>query len=222
MDFSPLGHFDPAAQIDAKLLAAAYAFGEKLPAVPAGLIERCYLHWAVAPFGCTFGDYNAMANFAGGAWELQLTHDPRDNAPGLNNNAEASHTYMRNTGAVGIAIAGMDGASTHDFGPDGVTLAGLEYLCAGAAALAKAYGIDVAGTSTKAPYANEPTILTHAEAGDRVGSPAQYAAYGPRSSFERWDLLSFVPIPEGLSFTDSSICGNALRARIHAYKVALK
>jgi hypothetical protein len=224
MAFSPLGRFNASAPLDPKIIAAGKAFCESLPGVPSGLLKRIYLHWAVAPFGCTFADYNVMADCKGGAWLLKISHDPRDNAPGLNNNAEASHTYHRNTGAVGIALAGMDGATEEDFGPDGVTLAGLEYLCVGAAALASRYGIDVAGTTTESPYANEPTILTHAEAADRPGKPAQYEKYGPASTCERWDLASFVPLPHGVSVNGQTAteCGNALRARIHAYKVALQ
>jgi len=222
MSFNPLGSFDAAAPLNPKIVAAAHALVAQLADVPAGGLWRCYLHWAVAPFGCTFEDYNVMANYVAGEWELEITNSPANNAPGLTAAAEASHTYMRNTGAVGIAIAGMDGATTTNFGPDGVTVAGIEYLCAGAAALCAKYGIDASGTSTKSPYANEHNILTHAEAGDAVGSPAQYSAYGPAGDVERWDLASLVPVPSGVTLVSIyHQVGDALRARVHAYKIAL-
>jgi hypothetical protein len=221
--WSPLGAFDPHAPVNPKILAKARALRDALPIVPAGLLKRCYLHWTVAPLGMCFADYNGEARYENGEWVLTITHDPRDNAPGLNDNAPASHTWLRNTGALGVAITGMDGpdVNPHDFGSDPVTVMGLTHLCAAAAAFCARYGIDTLGTSTDAPYADEPNIMTHAEAGDHVGSPAQYDAYGPASTFERWDLLCFSAVPQGVHFTDASICGNALRAMVHAYKAAL-
>jgi hypothetical protein len=223
--FDPLGHFNLNAPVDPKILAKAKALFESLPEIPSGLIARCYLHWTVGPLGMCFADYNAEALYTGSDWALKITHDPRDNAPGLNGNAEASHTYMRNTGAVGIAITGMDGADPNDFGPDGVTVTGLTHLCAAGAAFAKKYGIDTLGLSSGSPYGGEPNILTHAEAANRCGNPFQYSAYGPApiGDVERWDLSIFQPLPEGVALTNdmANTCGNALRQMTHAYKVAL-
>ena len=149
MTFNPLGNFNPSAPIDAGVLQKAKAVAASLPAVPNGALSRLYLHWTVAPFGCTFGDYNGEADFENGNWKMVVTHDPRDNAAGLTINPAASHTWHRNTGAVGVSIAGMTGATEHNFGPDAVTLTGLEHLCACAAAFASRYGIDALGAVTQ-------------------------------------------------------------------------
>src|ERR1700685_4524007 len=103
MGFSPLGNFKADAPVQEEVVEAAKNFVAALPVIPAGLITRIYLHWCVAPLDAEFVDYNAEAEFADGKHFLHITHDPRDNAPGLNNNSEASHTWNRNTGALGIA-----------------------------------------------------------------------------------------------------------------------
>jgi hypothetical protein len=223
MTFNPLGRFDTKAPLVAAAIAEARAFAAKLPAVPRGAIDRIYGHWTVGHYNQNFGDYNGAVRFDGKRFHLDVVGDPRDNAIGVNGNEPHPHTFHRNTGAFGFATDDMAGATEHDFGPEPLTVMTLEYLCAGVAAVARAYGIDLSGTSTRSPFAGEPTFLTHAEAADRPGSPAQYAPYGPGSTSERWDLASFVPFPAGLSATGATakICGDALRARAHAYKAAL-
>ncbi len=225
MAFNPLGNFDPAAPLNADALAEARAFLAKLPDVPAGALERIYAHWSVGHYNQDFDDYNAAVRYDGQHFHLDICGDPRDNAIGVNNNPTHSHTYMRNTGAFGISTDDMAGATEHDFGPEPVTLMALEFLCAGIAAAARKYGVDVSGTSARAPYAGEPTMLTHAEAANRVGNPVQYSAYGPKpiGDVERWDLASFVATPDGvdISADTATTCGDALRTRTHAYKVAL-
>lgn len=224
MTFSPLGRFNPAAPLNAAALAEARAFAAKLPSVPHGAIDRIYGHWTVGHYNQDFNDYNGAVRYDGKAFHLDVVGDPRDNAIGVNDNTPHYHTYERNTGSFGISTDDMAGADEHNFGSEPVTVMTLEFLCAGVAAVAKKYEIDLAGTSTRSPYAGEPTFLTHAEAADRPGSPAQYPPYGPGSTSERWDLASFVAFPAGLSATAATakICGDALRARAHAYKAALR
>lgn len=222
--FNPLGNFNVHAPIAEEALSAAKAFRSQVPSIPKGLLSRVYLHWSVEGYGACDGQYNFVVDLRDGKWTLLLAHDPRDNAPGLNSNSEASHTWHRNTGAVGIAINGMDGAGEHDFGPDAVQVHELEYLCALAALVCVTYGIDSNGTvadgSTHADNNGNPVntrgehnILTHGEC-------AVIDAYPD----ERWDLGSFVSLPEGVNLTPAmrSACGDALRARIHEYAVALK
>ena len=222
--WNPLGNFNPDADVIPEVLAAAKAFAATLPSVPAGDLKRGYFHWTVAPMGMCFADYNFEALIENGKWSLKMTHDPRDNAPGVDDNAVASHTYMRNTGAIGIAITGMDGAGVgiHNFGSDPVTVMGLTYLCAGMAAACYKYGIDVNGLSSGSPYGGEPNLLTHAEAANRPGNPKQYDNYFVTG--ERWDLASFQPLPAGVDLTAemATVCGNALRALTHKYKLALE
>jgi hypothetical protein len=223
MGFNPLGNFNPNAPVSDVVIAAAKTFRATLPSIPDGLISRLYLHWSVAGLCAEFPDYNAEKEFVDGQHILKITHDPRDNAPGLNNNQMASHTWHRNTGALGIAITGMDGANVHNFGPDPVTVAGLEYLCAGAAALCLQYGLDANGTvltgsthldnnGNTVNTAGEPIILTHAECAVLDAYPT-----------ERWDLGSLCPLPDGVDLTPEmrTQCGNALRQRVHTLKLAL-
>lgn len=223
--FNPLGSFDPNAPLALDALQAAREFKATLPAVPRGLLNRLYLHWAVEAFGCLDGAYNFEIDLEGGHWVMKMTHNPQDNAPGMNNHAEAWHTWHRNTGAIGIAIAGMDGASTHNFGADGVQMHELEYLCALAALCAVQYGIDTAGI-VPAPgvthvdnvggnvnTTGEHVILTHGECAVIDSYPT-----------ERWDLGSLVSLTDGVSLTPEmrTLCGNALRERIHRYALVLK
>ena len=230
MAFNPLGNFDPSAAVNPVVLAKAKTLLAALPAVPAGSLSRLYLHWTVAAFGCTFGDYNGEADFENGNWTMLVTHDPRDNAVGVNNNPPAEHTWHRNTGAVGVSIAGMSGATEQNFGPDAVTLTGLEHLCAAAAAFATRYGVDALGTvqqgethvddnGNQVNTAGEHTILTHAECATIDG----YLCGFTSDPDCRWDLGSLVALPAGSSLSKDMVaqCGDALRQRVHAYKAAL-
>jgi hypothetical protein len=167
-------NFPADAPLDPNILADIKTFEGQLPDIAPGLITRGYFHWAVAPFGHEFADYNAMVDLKGGKWVLVITHDPRDNAPGLSNNAVASHTWHRNTGALGVSIAGMDGATVSNFGPDPVELHELHYLCGAMAAICKKYGIDALGkvvhgsvhvddNGNAVDTTGEYNLLTHAE-----------------------------------------------------------
>jgi hypothetical protein len=224
MPFNPLGAFDPEAPLNDGALDAARHYLDELPAVPAGSLRRIYGHWTVGHFGQDFTDYNGSVSFDGEHFHLNIPHDPSDNAIGVNDNEPAFHTFHRNMGAFGIATDNMVFANTHDFGPEPLTMLALEYLCAGIAAVGSKYDIDLSGVSQGGPFAGEPNFLTHAEAADRPGNPAQYSAYGPATTFERWDLALFTPLPQGVPFDPAftSRCGDALRQRAHLYKAALQ
>lgn len=219
--FNPLGSFDSLSPLNSSALAEAELYYGRLPTCPPNTIRRIYGHWTVGHRDQDFPDYNGSVAFDGAHFHLHIPHDPRDNAIGVNNNTPASHTYHRNTGAFGIATDDMVFATTHDFGTEGVTMMTIEYFCAGIAAVAKKYDIDLQGKVHGGAYSGEPTFFTHAEAADHSGAPSQYEAYGPATTFERWDFLTFVPIPQGVTFTNSSICGNALRTRAQNYKLKL-
>jgi len=216
MNFSPLGRFDANAPIAPSLLVTARAFAKSLPHLPDGsFFERGYLHWTVAAFGCLFGDYDAEADYEHGVWTLRLPGNVLGNARG-ERATESAHTWHRNAHAFGIALAGMDGATETNFGDHGVTLAGIDMMLAGAAAVSIAYGIDATGTvDGYDAYSNpviEPTWMTHAE-----------AAVVDKYSSERWDFATLVALPPGTSLAESyaKTVGDAFRARIHAIKLAL-
>jgi hypothetical protein len=225
----PLGNFWPQADADPKILAAAKKLVSELPTLPAGDISRAYLHWSVAGACTEFPDYNVMVVYNNGEHEMVITHSPRDNAVStFSEDGYAAHTYHRNEGALGVCLAGMDGAYENDFGPDPVTVAGLNYLCAAAAAVAFKYGIDLGTLSSGGPtgaYTNELSILTHCEAANRPGNPPQYSPYGPepKGDGERWDLGTLTPLPENVALTDAMAeqSGDAIRRLILTYKEAL-
>jgi len=225
MDFNPLGKFDPHGRLIEVAVGDAQKFYNTLPTVPQNGINRLYLHWSVAPYGCLFQDYNAMADFENNSWILKTTNSEANNVVGLNNNPEASHTWHRNSGAAGISIAGMDGATENNFGPHPITVYGLHYLCAGSAAICKKYNIDALGkvVNGNTHTANDGTtiinttgewcILTHGECAVIDLYPT-----------ERIDLGTLISLPIGVTLTPEmrSICGDALRTMIHAYKLALQ
>jgi hypothetical protein len=185
-----------------------------------------YLHWTVSPYQCKFTDYNFEIILVDGKWQMVMTHTPLDNLPGFNNNSPASHTWHRNTGAIGISVTGMDGSGVgvHNYGDDPITIHEIEFMCALAAMISLEYGIDVAG-KVASPGENhadnvghtvnttgEKNILTHGEC-------AVIDAYPT----ERIDLCSMIPLPPGVELTPAirTQTGEALRSRIHAYKVEL-
>lgn len=220
--FNPLGNFNAHAPIDAGILAKARELYTDLPNISPLGISRIYYHWTVSTMGACFDDYNIEALFDA-TWHLKVTHDLRDNSASGPMSSYAAHTFHRNKGAVGIAITGMDGATVHDFGADGVTVTGLTHLCAAGAAVAKKYDIDTLGLSSTFPYRNEWLVMTHAEAAMLPGSPPQYEAYGVATTSERWDLASFVSVPADVTLTPDMAhdCGDALRLLTHKYRVML-
>lgn len=191
--------------------------------VKTGLLTRIYLHWCVSGYNNEFPEYNLEVVKSDKGWKIDITGNPQDNAPGLNNNAEHSHTWHRNTGAIGISIAGMLNATINNFGEYPLTNDQLLYLCGAVAAAAKAYGIDtngVVGHGTNHSDDNgnnvntkgEKTILTHGE-----------CAIIDFYQNQRWDLGTLEPLPAGESLTSAKRIesGNKLRTVIHRIKAKL-
>jgi hypothetical protein len=236
----PLGNFNPNAPVDPLILAASKAFMLTLPDVNMGNrdgqkwydaskpyadpdLTRIYLHWSVQGMCAVDAAYNFVITEKDGHYAINHSTDVRKNARSTFDEVNyATHTYHRNTGGIGIALDGMDGATASNFGQDGVTVTGLTYLCAAAAAVAAKYDIDISGLSLDSdPFYGEISTLTHAEAGNLTGAPAAYTPYGPApiGDVERWDLAAFVP---GTVNVDSAkTCGDALRQLAHAYKLEL-
>src|SRR5450755_3197368 len=101
-----------------------------------GILDHIYLHWSVGNYQERFSDYNYMVVQESGLFVATETHDPRDNAMGV---SMASHTYHRNTHAIGVAAAAMQDATTSNFGPFPITQLLIEVLCSTTAALALKY-----------------------------------------------------------------------------------
>jgi len=201
--------YDFQAPLSAEALAAAKAFYAQLPALEHGMFfDHVPLHWAVEAFRCTDGAYNGEIVLTGKgkntAWSMQITHDPLDNAidiPEDGSKPYAAHTLGRNSHGFGLAITGMEGATSSDFGPEGLQYHQLEFLEAAAAAVCLKYGIQAG---------DRRAVYTHAEAAIVDGY------YG-----ERWDLAIVDPAPSFPPPQVAQATGNALRARIHSYKLAL-
>jgi hypothetical protein len=92
-----------------------------------------------------------------------------------------SHTYHRNSGAIGIGAAcAYEAHSATDLGPEPPTDAQIESIAQMVAGLADALGITV----------DIQHFMTHAEAADNMdGDDSRWHdPYGPNSTVERWDF----------------------------------
>lgn len=134
-----------------------------------GRIEAVYLHWTAGRYGQVFSDYHILVDADGTIY-----------MPSENLLAVRSHTWKRNTGAVGIALcccyeAQANAGINCDFGDYPPTAAQIETLSVIVALFRKYAGVDF------------DNILTHCEVAYTDG-------YGPYSGDPdtRWDLW-FLP-----------------------------
>jgi hypothetical protein len=228
VSFNPLGTWNPRADIPTKLLSDGKAFLEKLPDVPDGsYIESEYLHWEVEPMCVADAQYNATATFANGLWSMTMGTSILGNAAD-DSLTEAEHTWHRNGHAFGLSLAGMDGATVSNFGPDELTHAGIEHMLMMGAAVAVKYVIDTSGLVDRYDAYYEPvleqTITTHAEVAlvDHYFPGDTDPTTNEPASDTRWDFAILTASPDGkLDRAWPKIVGNAFRDRMHTYKVAL-
>jgi hypothetical protein len=227
--FSPLGSWDPHSAIAPGLVGKGQKFFAELVPVPDGsYLEAIMLHWEVEPMCVAAAQYNATATFANGGWGMTLGTSVLGNASG-DSLTEAEHTWHRNGHSFGLSLAGMDGATVENFGPDPVTHAGLDTVLMMAAAIAVRYSIDALGLVDRYDaYYNpvlEQTIMTHAEIAlvDKYFPGDLDPATGKPDPDSRWDFATTVPPPHGTPLDRAwpKIVGDAFRDRIHSYKVAL-
>lgn len=227
MSYDPTNGFG-SGPLDEGALAAAKTLLAALPSCPPGTLDHIYDHWSVGHYGQDFPDYNVSVRYDGSHFHLDVSHNPQDNARGVNDNAPAAHTWLRNTGGIGIATDDMVFASVHDFGPEPVTKLALEYLCAANAACATRYGIDLGAKTpgSAGEYANEPPIMTHAIAAMTGGNPppSGWYDYGITGTVERWDHATWIAVPAGDNLTAAGAqqCNDVLIERSRQYKVALQ
>lgn len=135
-----------------------------------GKINKIYLHWTAGPYGHVYDDYHFCID-KDGTWQCP------ENRQALTE--VLAHTWLRNTGAVGIAIEAARGAK---LGRDGAICYGqkapptkkqVESMARAVAIICQAANIDI----------NEANVMTHAEVADLDG-------YGPNDEDPdmRWDL----------------------------------
>lgn len=142
-----------------------------------------YLHWSAGHYGQFFDDYHINIDYDGSLYAS------------TNNLAEIkAHTWHRNTGAIGIALACCYNATTNDFGPEPPTEQQVESMAQVVAVLCKTLDLTI----------DAARVMTHAEAADLDD-------YGPATTCERWDLW-FLP---GVSKGEG---GNTIRSKASWYQ----
>lgn len=159
---------------------------------------KLYLHWSAGHYGQFFDDYHINIDKDGGIYVS--TNDL---------SAVKSHTYRRNTGAIGIALACCYNANTNDLGPEPPTELQIEVMAQVVAVLAKALDLTV----------DIYRVMTHAEAGNNSdGLNPGYESngypngkYGPGYSCERWDLWFIPGVAKGEG-------GNVIRGKANWYQ----
>jgi hypothetical protein len=158
------------------------------------------LHWTGDDYEKVFPSYHFCITGFQDTW-VHHTHDLRANMRDVRlapDEPYAAHTFGRNSWSLGLAVAGMRGATPADFGPYPISAAQLEALCSVAARLAAFYAVPIGA------------IRTHAEAALDDG---YFGAGGDES---RWDIARFTPSPRPLVPADATTAGDALRRRIAA------
>lgn len=204
-----------------------------LPEVPAGgAIDHAYDHWTAFDYTTTFPDYNLTIARGPGSdrFLAYYTHSVSDNALGTN---MASHTYRRNTHAVGIAVACLKGGSPSSFGLFPLLPDELEVLCAVNGAVAAKYGLDLEGVDSE----GNPFLQTHAESSIHTASVDGLVSYSnyflgnvdlpvdnPRRADPdcRWDLGLFTPSSGPLTEAIAIAHGDLIRQRSRQFKLIAK
>lgn len=140
---------------------------------------KLYLHWSAGHYGQFFDDYHISIDKDGSYYISTDDFSERKN-----------HTYMRNTGAIGISLACAFNANTNNLGPEPPTDAQIEAMSQIVAVLCKTLDLTV----------DIYRVMTHAEAANNLdGFNPGYedngypdGMYGPEYGCERWDLW-FLP-----------------------------
>ena len=158
-----------------------------------GQINRIYLHWTAARYGQQFDDYHFNVDADGSIYQTCSSLTERK-----------SHTWHRNTGAIGIALCCAYKATAYadgnvDFGAYPPTVAMLDSTAQLVAIICN--GLQLSTSS----------VLTHAEIADVDN-------YGPSTTFERWDLWRLVD-PADNVLKDG---GRVLRGLVEWYRPRLK
>lgn len=148
-----------------------------------GKIHTIFLHWTAGAYGQCFDDYHLCVTKDGIIEASEAMQDLTE---------KKAHTWLRNSGAVGIAIEAARGAKiSHDwlinFGKQAPpTEAQIRGMAQAVALICQGAGIEI----------NEDTVMTHAEVADMDG----YGIYDSDPDM-RWDLLR-LPFVHGISGGD--------------------
>jgi len=121
---------------------------------------KIYLHWSAGHYGQFYADYHLNIDADG---SIYATSDDLSEVK--------AHTWRRNTGSIGIAMACCAGATSNDLGDEPPTEMQIECLAQMITVLCSCMEIPLDGAH----------VMTHAEA-------ANLDDYGPDTTWERWDL----------------------------------
>lgn len=149
-----------------------------------GQIDKIYLHWSAGHYESFFEDYHINIDKFGAIFIS--TDDFTETL---------AHTWHRNTGAIGIAMACCYNATSNDLGEEAPTAEQIESMARVIAVLSYALQLEI----------TPDNIMTHAEAADLDG-------YGPTTTCERWDLAILQNGDEWMSG------GNTLRGKALWYQ----
>jgi hypothetical protein len=144
---------------------------------------KIYLHWSAGHYGSFFPDYH-----------INIDHDGSIYVSTNNLSEVKSHTWKRNTGAIGISLACCYQATSNNLGPEPPTMAQSEAMAQVVAVLCKALDLTI----------DIKRVMTHAEAADLDD-------YGPETTCERWDLWFLPGVDKGEG-------GNLIRGKAVWYR----
>lgn len=159
---------------------------------------KLYLHWSAGRYGQFFDEYHINIDKDG---SIYVSSD--------NFYTVKSHTYKRNTGAIGIALACCYNATTDSLGYQPPTEMQIEAMSQVITVLCKALDLTI----------DIYRVMTHAEAANNMdGLNPGYEVngypdgkYGPGFSCDRWDLWFIPGVPKGEG-------GNVLRGKAIWYQ----
>ena len=159
---------------------------------------KLYLHWSAGHYGQFFDDYH-----------INIDQDGSIHVTTNDFSQTKSHTYKRNTAAIGISLACCYGATTNNLGNEPPTSMQIESMSQVIAVLCKALDLTV----------DIYRVMTHAEAANNLdGLNPDYenngypgGKYGPGFSCERWDLWFIPGVAKGEG-------GNVLRGKAIWYQ----
>jgi hypothetical protein len=154
---------------------------------------KIYLHWTAGHYYQTFDSYHVNIVDDGTMYLM----DDLDEV--------LAHTWLRNTGAVGITLCCGVGADTEDLGPEPPTAAQLKAMAEAICAIADGLWLTI----------NKTYVLTHGEAADNEDGLDAHEDYGPNTTCERWDL-EYLETEDSPEFNpeaeDGSRGGDVIRA----------
>lgn len=128
---------------------------------------KIYLHWTAGRYGQLFDAYHINIDADGALYVV------------TENFAEIlAHTWLRNSGAIGITLACALDATSRSLGDFPPTQMQIEVMAATIAEMAEGICIPI----------DRYHVLTHGEAADNEDGICPHAPYGPKSGCERWDL----------------------------------